>query len=236
MTLGYTINSNAGAPITGDTEAFTLAQLGLYNGACRMIGNARLSALTDNVEARYLLDDVWNDGAVQMCLESGLWFFARRTSQLGYDATITPQFGYQCAFQKPGDWVRTMGIWSDDRLTMPLTRVSDEAGTLYADMQTIWVAYVSNDPGYGGNLGLWPQSFSNAVQGYLASQIVSKVTGGSEAKIAAVRKEADRLMSVARSRAAMNDSAKFPPIGTWARSRRGNSPGWDGGVTTQLIG
>ena len=84
----------------------TTQQLGLYNGALRLVGNTKLASLTVNEEAQWLLTDVWNDGngAVQACLEEGLWFFATRTSMLGYDPTITPSFGYAFAFEKPADW------------------------------------------------------------------------------------------------------------------------------------
>jgi hypothetical protein len=236
MSMFYTINGNAGAPITGDTEAFSLFKLSLYNGALLRVGEARLTTLTDNLESRHLLDDVWDGGAVLTCLEQGQWFFARRTSQLDYDATITPNFGYQCAFAKPGDWVRTMAVCQDDRFNVPLTQYSDEAGYLFADMQTIWFAYVSSDPGYGGNLGLWPMSFIEAVQGYMAGQIVRKLCAGDESKIGRVIKAAERDMATARSRAAQAEGTKFPPVGAWVRARRGNLAGFDRGNTNSLYG
>ena len=77
----------------------TTQQLGLYNGAL-----TKLASLTVNEEAQWLLTDVWNDGNGAVCLEEGLWFFATRTSMLGYDPTITPSFGYAFAFEKPADW------------------------------------------------------------------------------------------------------------------------------------
>ena len=47
----------------------------------------------------------------------------------------------------------------------------DEAGFWYADLDTIYVRFVSNDATYGGDLANWPQSFINMVEGYLALKI-----------------------------------------------------------------
>jgi hypothetical protein len=216
----------------------TAQQLGLFNGALRLCGNTRLASLTDNQEAQYLLTDVWNDGtgAPQACLEEGYWFFATRTSMLGYDATVTPNFGYAYAFEKPVDWVRTCMVAQDEYFQTPLTQFTDEAGYLYTLLETIYFSYVSNDPKYGLNFNVWPQTFIRAVEGYLARNVIRKLCGGDEAKIAAVEKVADKLMTNARSKAAMNESAKFLPAGTWLRARWGAGQWGNGGNASSLYG
>ncbi len=236
MVLALTINASSGAAITGSSEAFGAFKLGLYNGALRICRHARLSALTEDLEARYLLDDVWDDGIVLDCLEGGLWHFARRSSQLDFDADITPQFGRACVFQKPGDWVRTMAVAADDRFNTPLLQYTDEAGYLYADLQTIYFAYVSSDPNFGGNVALWPSSFVNAVQGRMAEHIIPQMTGGNLASVDAVRKEAERRMADAKSLSAMNEATAFPPVGGWVRSRWGSRASSDRGNRNALIG
>ena len=216
----------------------TAQQLGLYNGALRICGNAKLATLADNVEAQYVLTDVWNDGngAVQACLEEGLWYFAMRTSMLGYDAKVTPKFGYACAFEKPADWVRTAMVAQDEYFNTPLTQVADESGYLYTLLQTIYFSYVSNADSYGMDFPRWPSTFVLAVEGWLAERIVRKLCAGDEAKITAVLKEAKRLMDNAKSMAAMNESAKFLPAGTWLRSRWGAGQWGDGGNQGSLYG
>lgn len=235
MAVALTIDSSSGAAITGSSEAFAAFKLSIYNGALRLCRHPRLSALTEDLEARYLLDDVWNGGLVVECLEAGLWFFARRTSQLDYDSDLEPAFGRTCVFAKPGDWVRTMAICQDDRFNVPLLSVSDEAGYLYADLQTIYVAYVSSGPDYGGNLALWPQSFVNFVYGRAAEKIIGVLTGA-QSSADAVRKESARLLEVAKSLAAMNDATAFPPAGSWTRARFGRRAGYDRGNRNSLIG
>lgn len=216
----------------------TTQQLGLYNGALRLVGNARLATLTDNVEAARILNDLWTDGngAPMACLEEGLWFFATRTSQLTYDATITPQFGYACAFEKPTDWVRTCMVAQDPYFNTPLTQFTDEAGYLFTLLQTVYYSYISNADTYGMDFLRWPQTFVRAVEGYLAANIVRKLCAGDEAKITNVIKGAKALMTNARSKAAMNESAKFFPAGTWLRARWGAGQWGDGGNQNSLYG
>ncbi|MGH6714570.1 MAG: hypothetical protein ACREDC_00100 [Bradyrhizobium sp.] len=213
-------------------------QLGLYNGALRMCGATRLQTLTDNIESRYVLDDAWSDGqgAVNGILEQGLWYFAKRTSQLTADSAITPNFGYGKAFEKPADWVRTMAICQDPYFRTPLTAFSDEAGYFYSDLDILYVGYVSSDPAYGGNPGLWPETFSRAFHGYLAARVIRKLTAGDEQKIEAVQKEALMLLKDARSKTAMNESTSFPPVGSWLRARWGNFSSRDGGDQNSLYG
>ncbi len=214
-------------------------QLSLYNGALRLCGQTQLQFLTDDVEARLLLDGVWGDGSgvINGCLEQGYWYFAKRTSALTYDTSITPNFGFQCAFEKPGDWVRTMAVCQDPDFEMPLTRMIDEAGYLYSDLQTIYFAYVSNGARYGGNMNLWPQTFVLAVEGYLAALVVRALTAGDETKIASVMKEAKRLMTDARSKVAMNESASFFPIkGRGCATASATGPHSDRGNQNSLYG
>lgn len=213
-------------------------KLSLYNGACRMCGEARLATLTDDREARYLLDDVWTlgRGAVQGMLEAGYWYFAMRSSKLTYDTLATPVFGYRYAFEKPADWVKTAKMCQDERFQTPLTQIVDESGYFYADLQTLYLSYVSNDDLFGLNFGIWPQSFIDAASGWLAERIVAKLTAGSDATVKRVIGDANSLMKRAKSNAAMNDSAAFFPTGAWVRSRWGNRGFGDRGNTGQLIG
>lgn len=213
-------------------------QLSLYNGALRICGGARLQTITDNIEGRYLLDDVWTSGkgAFQGMLEQGLWYFAKRSSELTSDTALTPSFGYSQAFLKPADWVRWMAVSQDPYFRVPLTAMVDEAGYVYSDLSTIYVSYVSNDGSYGGDTNLWPEFFTRAFEGYLAGRIVRKLTAGDEAKILAVQKEAKRLLDDARSKCAMNESTAFLPVGTWLKARWGNFSSRDGGNNSSLYG
>lgn len=219
-------------------------RLQLYKAALRLCGAASISALTDEVESRRLLDEVWDDGGVRSCLEMASWNFGLRTQQLDYDPSITPGFGYTRAFQKSSDWVRTMKICSDEQLNSPLLRYVDEAGYLYCDLDTIYVQFISDDSSFGGDLSVWSGSFSDYVAAYFASQIIHRLTSDKERIALLIGRDGrggilSSALKVAKSLDAMDSPTQFLPPGTWTRSRiqdRGNGPFRDGGVTGSLTG
>jgi hypothetical protein len=210
-------------------------QIGLYNSALRFIGETKLLALSDDREARYALDDIWSDGLVDYVLEEGYWYFAMRASQFNSDPTLIPPYGLAKGFEQPDDWVRTAAICADPYYRVPLTVFADEAGFWFADIDPLYVRYVSNDANYGGNLGAWPQSFTEFVAAHMAWKLAPRLTS-SMGKVEEMAKTRQGLLNEARSRAAMNESAKFLPMGNWTRSRLGRGNGLDRGNPNALIG
>ena len=192
-------------------------RLSLYNGALFLLGERKLASLTENREPRRVLDDVWAGGAVNYCLEQGLWNFATRSAMIDYDPSYTPPFGYRYRFTKPEDYVRTAAVCTDEYFESPLTRYSDEGGAWYADIQTLFVQFVSKADNYGNDLSLWPDTFTQYVESYLAFKAVKIAPG----KLDEVKKEMKRRLIDARSKDAMNQPAKFPPTGGWTRARIG---------------
>ena len=178
------------------------AQLDIYNGALLHCGERFLASLTEEREPRRLLDHVWSSGGVKACLEMGQWNFAMRTTQLDYDSSIEPGFGYNRAFDKPDDWVLTSAVCSDEFFRSPLLRYWDEAGYWYSDLDTIFVRYVSNDEGYGMNMGAWPQSFYEFVCAHFASRIILKLSNSQE-ELKRVQDMRQQLLLKAKNAAAM---------------------------------
>lgn len=154
------------------------SRLKLYNGALMYCGTRAIASLTVNEEPRRLLDEIWDDGGVRWCLEQGQWRFAMRTSTFTYDTNVTPDFGYRRAFAKPSDWVATSAVCSDEYFNTPLLQYADEAGYWFADIDDIYVKYVSDHADFGGDMSLWPASFTEFVKAYFASRIVHKLPGG----------------------------------------------------------
>src|SRR3546814_179077 len=140
----------------------TATQLSLYNGALRLCGEAKLANLTEDREPRYVLDDVWDDGALRHCLQQGSWNFAMRTVEAEYSPSVEPSFGFRRAFDKPTDWVRTAAMASDEYFRCPLTSLGarDEGGFWFSDLETIYVRYVSDDASFGLDMSLWPANFT----------------------------------------------------------------------------
>ncbi len=196
-------------------------KLALYNGALRLCRERKLKNLTENRKSRRLLDGVWdNDDPVSHCLEQGNWQFATRTVRLNYDTGIEPDFGFQRAFAKPDDWLRTIGVSFGEYFTDPATRFVDEAGYWYADIDELYVRYISNGNSYGLNTSLWSKTFRKFVESYLANEIVSDLTssGSLHEKVEEIH---EKRMSKAQGIDGVNRPTTFPSRGNWNASRQG---------------
>lgn len=221
------------------------SRLAIYNGALLACQERSIANLTVNEEARHLLDVVWNDGGVRYCLEQGQWRFAMRAAKMTYDPAVVPSFGYGKAFPKPTDWVDTSAVCSDERFNMPLLQYADEVGYWFADLEDIYVKYVSDDANYGNNLSLWPYSFTEYVKWYFAGRVVGKISS-SEALIERLlgppgrpeKGEVHAKLVTARNRDSMAGPTTFPARGTWSSSRmgQGGRRSWDRGNPNSLIG
>lgn len=210
-------------------------RLSLYNDALLLCGERRLASLSEGREPRYLLDQVWDNGVIDYCLEQGLWNFAMRTVMVEYSPSVEPPFGYRRAFDKPTDYIRTAAFCSDGFFQVPLLQYVDEANFWFTNLDVIYVRYVSNDSSYGADLGKWPRTFERFVSAQMAADIVTKITQD-EAKQAKVDKKCKDALLTARNVDAMNEPSARPPAGAWlsARSRGGTRS--DGGNSGSLIG
>lgn len=203
--------------------ATTATKLSIFNGALRLMKESPLTQneVTNNTrEPARLLNAVWSDGGVDDCLESGQWKFARRSVLLDYTPSVEPDTdfgGYQHAFVKPEDFIRTCGIWTDGSMGQPLTAYREENGYWVSDAETMVVAYVSNDDAFGLDYSLWPQSFRKFVHAHFASEIAGPLTSQGK-ELLQLRK---MLLRDALSIDGMADPTKFVPAGSWVRARGG---------------
>jgi hypothetical protein len=200
-------------------------QLTLYNGALCILSQPELSAVDEDKEARHVLDHWYEDkDSRKACLEMGNWNFATRTLSIDYNSSITPSFGLKRAFSKPSDWVRTTEVSADEYFSAPMTDLEfkDEAQYFFADIDKIYVRMVSNDNSYGRDLSLWPESFTNMVEAYLAWKIAPRVNPKREDE-SKERFEDERKH--ARSKDALQEGIKFMPKTGWQRSRRSRTSG-----------
>ena len=213
-------------------------KLRIYNGALLLCGQTRLSALTDDIEARYLLDEVYDDGGINDCLEEGQWRFAMRSARFDYDAAVEPSWGLKRAFEKPPDWVVTSAVASDEYFTTPLIgrQYVDEADYWYADLDEIYVRYVSDDTNFGMNIGDWPVAFTEYVKAHFAFRVIHSLTKDKE-RWQLVGREVEKRRLNAQNRDAMAGPTQFPAKGSWVSSRRGGrGPLGDGGQSGSLTG
>lgn len=199
-------------------------KLSLYNGALLVLGQERLASLAEAGTARYALDDAY-DQTLRYCLEQGFWNFAMRAVQVDSSASVTPTFGYSYAFTKPTDFIRLHSMSVEEAMRTPLLEFVDEPNYWYANVDPLFSKYVSDDPAYGRDLSLWPETFTNYVEHCLALRACKRVTGSDPSD--GLKADTKRALADSRSKDAMNEPAGFPPVGTWVTSRRGNSGcGW----------
>lgn len=198
--------------------------LRLYNNALLHLGERRLVTTTDNVESRRALDDAYAD-ALDYCLGQGYWNFGMRSVAIDASLTVIPTFGYTAAFEKPADWLRTFVVSDNEILNPPLLQYSDEGAFWYANLETIYVQFVSNDVDWGGDLSQWSPFFAEYVAVHMARKTCKRITGSSEGTETLFKLE--RLARIdARAKDALNEPPKFPPEGTWVTSRpQRNTPG-----------
>jgi hypothetical protein len=211
------------------------SKLSVYQSALLVLGERKLSSLTEERAPRRRLDSVWDDGGVKSCLQAGFWNFAMRAVELSYSPSITPAFGLRYAFDKPTDWVRTWMVSCDDRFTEELHGYEDEGAYWYADPDTIWVRYVSSDTSWGMDLSLWPENFTRYVEHYFAWRICKGTTGSNTDK-ETLGAEMLRLLKIARATDAMDETTRFAPEGSWSKARRGWGSRRDRGSRGSLIG
>ena len=195
-----------------------MALIDVYNEALRLLGERRLTSTSEARDARYHLDDAYGRAKLY-CLEQGLWNFAMRSAQLDASDSVEPSFGYRYAFTKPSDWVRTYVISASEELQPPLLRYNDESGYWYADVDPLYIKYVSNDTSYGLDLTLWPETYAYYVSCRLAVMAGPSICTLSETKTDELLGKEKRARVDARSKDAMNEPPAFPPSGSWASAR-----------------
>ena len=210
------------------------SKLKIYNGALRCLGQPKLSALTDAAPARYLLDEVFDDGGLDYVLEQGLWNHAMRASKLEPTPSVTPAFGYNNAYEKPEDMVRIAAMSENEHFSAPLLYYVDEVLYWFTNASEIYIQYVSKSTDYGYDYSLWPETFTRYVESWFASQICESLTQ-SETKWERLSKDTRRLLVDARSKDAMKGPTRFLPSGRFVQSRGGGG-GSDGGTMRRLTG
>jgi len=203
-------------------------KLGVYNGALRLLGERDLATVIEDTEARYALDSAWDKGAVSYggpiyCLENGYWNHATRTQALNYSPSVEPPFGFLRAFDKPVDWVRTVSVAFDPYFESPTIRYADESDFWFADLDVIYVRYISKDMSYGLDLSIWPMTFEDFVELYLADASCGRIASLSAPERQKIHKDWAEAKNRANGIDGTNKPTQLIPTGSWAGARFG---GW----------
>lgn len=195
-------------------------KLQVYNNILLNVGERKLTSLTENRKSRRILDQLWDSDFIKGCLEAGLWNFATRSIQSEYSPSITPEFGWRYAHDKPSDWVRTSAISISEYFSDPLTAFNDESGYWFLDYETVFIRYISDDAAYGLNLSAWPESFTSYVELEGSARVAKSLTQ-SDSETSRLEDRAARALRSAKAKDAMNDAERHTPAGSWVRARGG---------------
>jgi hypothetical protein len=147
-------------------------KLSLYNNALLLIGQRTLTNLTEDREPRYLLDGVYDLGAIEYCLEIVKPVFSRKTVALT-SSTANPEHDLGNDFTLPTDYVTTVQVYSDSKLDQPISRYIIEGNILTCDFSTIYLRYSSDD--YVTSFTNWSNVFAQVVSAYLGREISVKL-------------------------------------------------------------
>lgn len=191
-------------------------KLDVYNDALRRLGDLRLASLTEDVEARYVLDGAWAQ-VVEMSLTDAYWNFATKTVALEADDPPDGIPGFYYSFTKPADWLRTVKAYPDERKMVELD-YADESGKLYAGQESMILRYVSKAP--AATPESWPAMFADVVAARLALETCERLTQNS-GKFDTLYKLHKEALATAKSRDALDQSGIRLRSGSWVRSMRG---------------
>jgi hypothetical protein len=192
-------------------------QLLVYNAALRYLSERKLASLSEPREPRRALDDEWS-GALLFILSDGYWKASIRTDRIDASTTLTPNFGFEFAFPKPGDWVRTYQVADNEGFNPLLRRYDDANNVWYADISPIYAKFVSNDPNFGLNLALWTPGMVEYLAVYLAWLCAPRLKQSGDA-VDRLEKLVKRKRADALAKDAMDLPPGMPAFGTWIQSR-----------------
>jgi hypothetical protein len=201
-------------------------KLGIWNDALRMIGEHRLVSLTEDTEARYVLDSAWDDAKMFVFTE-GLWNFATKTEEINADTGQTPIPGFAFVFDKPLYWLRTISISQTSRFdTEAIYR--DENNKIHANVDTLYIRFISYERSTDEQIENWPPSFAKAMSAYLANTCAVRISG-SKSDADALRALYRDALASAKNKDALDQAQMFTAPGNWIRAMRGSSSRWDRG-------
>lgn len=193
-------------------------RLSIFNAALRLLGDAHgLSSLTEEGPARRALDSAWRSTG-EALLTEGFWNFAIRSVELSNDEDVEPRFGFDYAFSKPDDWVRTLSISDSAKYTEGFQQYEDEQDYWYASIDTLYIRYVSNDDDYGWNIAKWRSPFVKAFEAYLAFECGLPISGDKATRNDVFNIYRDRLKR-AKVIDAVDEPVRQEPRGRLVRSR-----------------
>jgi len=159
-------------PLPG-TRVLSDAYRELYNKVMEILRLKPIISNDDESERKVAVDYALDMKAVDTVFELIPWDYPVVTTELTEDGVYDPSYGYQFRFAVPADWIRTESISANDRFLYPLERYHMEGSYFFADINKIYLRYVSSD--HLITLSTWPTYIFNLVAAEIARRICHQV-------------------------------------------------------------
>lgn len=147
-----------------------LDKLTLYNNALLLLGQRKLSAVDEDRSPRYYLDDTYDMGAVDYCLQLVQPLTASKTVALSSPATSS-EHGLDSVHTLPSDFIKVVGVFTDDKLDQPTDRYIVDGNTIACEHATIYLRYTSNSFA----LTTYSPVFGRVISAFLAQELAEKI-------------------------------------------------------------
>lgn len=209
-----------------------MSQLTIFNGALLHLGERNIDAgelATPTSEPTRVLTQIWDDGFEDYILAKGQWKFAM-TSDTLTENSGSGKFGFEYQFTKPTDFIRFGEMCVDEDFSSP-AMYGEGGGKFYADEDTLYIQYVSNDNALGGDLTLWTEAVLMYAKAHLAFLAAPKLNPDLVDKLYNLE---NKYLFEAQNRDAFSGPTRELPPGRWRRSRGFSSQ--DRGSRSNLIG
>lgn len=155
-----------------------LDKVGLYNDALILLGERRLSSISEAREPRYNLDAIWDLGAVDYCLSVVRPKFAIATKKITSYTTDTDH-GYTNIFSLPSDFLSLVDVYADATLDQPISRRFIDSTSICVNYATIYVRYNADNTfaiPSGTNFAILSPEFVRVLTAYLAREYAMRVS------------------------------------------------------------
>jgi hypothetical protein len=201
----------------------------IWKEAARLIGYTETRKATPDSEVTIesvfqIFDDAWIR-VVRFCLTEALWNFAMKTVEVTQSGTPVP--GWQYAFEKPNQWLRTIAV-SNTSQFFTEALYHDEGGRLFANNDTLYIKYLSNEYGADNEAPDWPEMFCRVLAYRLAYECADAITGDPN-RGAKLLSDYKSVLSQAKSKDAMDQAQMFPKTSNWLGAMRGGMHRYDRG-------
>lgn len=179
---------------------------GICNIALRSLGAGRITSIDQAVEQARILTDIYTD-MLKEVLAAHPWNFAKKRDTLTELATA-PEFGYDHAYQLPGDCLRVVQMADDDSVFVV------ESDQLFTDESSAKIEYIA----YIEDTSKYSPGFVAAFAARLAAEIALPITD-SRTKAADMLEVYKEKLTLAKSADAQEGTAKVHEESSWIDDR-----------------